>query len=222
MYAECGSIEDARIVFNKMTAHNTMLAGYAIHGHAKETLEHFGQKCQEAVGLDMVTFVSLLSAYSHVGLVDGGLHYFESMGLVCGTSATVEHYACMVDLLGCAGYLQKAEDLIETCLVSQTLLCGWPCSVLAEFMVTQRWEKVFAKQVLESEARNSSGYVLLSNIYAAASKQHSSAKIKQLRLERHVKKQPGRTWIEVNKQVYSFTVGDQEHPQINGIHAELE
>jgi pentatricopeptide repeat protein len=60
----------------------------------------------------MVTFVSLLSACSHVGLVDEGLHYFES--IVCGTSATVEHYTCMVDLLGCAGYLQKAEDLIET------------------------------------------------------------------------------------------------------------
>jgi hypothetical protein len=89
-------------------------------------------------------------------------------------------------------------------------------------MVTQRWEKVFANQVLESEPRNSSGYVLLSNIYAVASKQHSSAKIKQLRLERHVEKQPRRTWIEVNKQVYSFTVGDQEHPQINGIHVELE
>jgi hypothetical protein len=89
-------------------------------------------------------------------------------------------------------------------------------------MVTQRWEKVFAKQVLESEPRNSSGYVLLSNIYAAASKWHSSAKIKQLRLERHVKKQPGSTWIEVNKQVCSFTVGNQEHPQINGIHVELE
>ncbi len=89
-------------------------------------------------------------------------------------------------------------------------------------MVTQRWEEVFAKQVLESEHRNSLGYVLLSNIYAAASKRHSSAKIKQLRLERHVKKQPGSTWIEVNKQMYSFTVGDQEHPQINGIHEELE
>jgi pentatricopeptide repeat protein len=58
----------------------------------------------------MVTFVSLLSVCSHVGLVDEGLHYFESMGLVCGTSATVENYTCMVDLLGCAGYLQKAED----------------------------------------------------------------------------------------------------------------
>ncbi len=93
---------------------NAMLAGYAIHGHATEALGHFEQMCQEGLGLDMVTFVSLLSACSHVGLVDEGLHYCESMGLVCRTSATVEHYACMVDLLGCAGYLQKAEDLIET------------------------------------------------------------------------------------------------------------
>jgi pentatricopeptide repeat protein len=69
MYANCGSIEDARRVFNKMTAHttiswNAMLAGYAIHGHAKEALGHFEQMCQAGVGLDMVTFVSLLSACS--------------------------------------------------------------------------------------------------------------------------------------------------------------
>jgi pentatricopeptide repeat protein len=129
MYAKCRSREDARRVFNKMTAHNNiswnaMLAGYAIHGHPKEALGHFVQMCREGVGLDMVTFVSLLSACSHVGLVDEGLHYFESIGLVCGTSATVEHYTCMVDLLGCAGYLQNAEDLIET-LSCRPNSSGW-------------------------------------------------------------------------------------------------
>jgi hypothetical protein len=116
-----------------------------------------------------VTFVSLLSACSHVGLVDEGLHYFESTGLVCGTSATVEHYTWLI-FLAVLAICKRQRIWLRQCLVSQTLLCGWPCSVLVEFMVTQRWEKVFAKQVLESEPRNCSGYVLLSNIYAAASK----------------------------------------------------
>jgi len=118
MYSKCGSIEDAQRVFNKLPTRNlvswnAMLGGYAMHGHAKEALEHFQQMCQEGVEVDKVTFVSLLSACSHVGLVDEGLCYFESMGSVYRISAIAEHYACMVDLLGRAGQLQEAENLID-------------------------------------------------------------------------------------------------------------
>jgi pentatricopeptide repeat protein len=119
MYSKCGSIEDAQRVFNKLPTRNlvswnAMLGGYAMHGHAKEALEHFQQMCQEGVEVDRVTFVALLSACSHVGLVDEGLCYFESMGSVYRISAIAEHYACMVDLLGRAGHLQEAENLIDT------------------------------------------------------------------------------------------------------------
>jgi pentatricopeptide repeat protein len=119
MYAKCGSIEDAQNVFNGMATRNVvswtaMLGCYAMHGHGKEALGHFEQMCQEEVEMDQVTFVALLSACSHAGLVDEGWHYFESMGLVHSISATVEHYACMVDLLGRAGHLQEAEDFINT------------------------------------------------------------------------------------------------------------
>jgi len=118
MYAKCGSIEDAKGVFNRMPAHDVvswtaMLGGYAMHGHAEEALGHFERMCEEGVDINNFTFVSLLSACSHAGLVDEGLHYFQSMGLVYCTSATVQHYACVVDLLARAGCLEEAEDLIE-------------------------------------------------------------------------------------------------------------
>jgi pentatricopeptide repeat protein len=83
-------------------------------GMVSKALEHFEQICQESVDIDHVTFVCLLSACSHAGLVDEGIHQFDSMGLVYSISASAEHYVCMVDLLGRAGHMQEAEDLIKT------------------------------------------------------------------------------------------------------------
>ncbi|CAK9196087.1 unnamed protein product [Sphagnum troendelagicum] len=119
MYAKCGSIEDALKVFNRMPTRdviswNTMLWGYAMHGYAKEAHGHFEQMCEKDIEINHITFISLLSACSHAGLVDEGLHYFDLMSSRFSISATVEHYACMVDLLGRAGHLQEAEHLIMT------------------------------------------------------------------------------------------------------------
>ncbi len=110
MYAKCGSMEDAWSVFNTMPSRNVVtwtaiLGGCAIHGHSKEVLKIFEQMCGEGVQPDDITFICLLSACSHVGLVDEGMHYYASMTtnyMIIGKS---EHYACMVDLLDRAGPL---------------------------------------------------------------------------------------------------------------------
>jgi len=173
MYAKCGSMEDAWRVFNKMHSHNlvswtAMLRGLAMHGHGKEALVHFERMCQEGVDLDDITFVCLLSACSHAGLVDEGLCFFDSMGLVYNVSATLEHYACMVDLLGRAGHLQEAEDFINimccepSASVWKTLLNA--CRIHGYVEMGER----IAKQVLKLDPANSAGYVPLPNIHAAA------------------------------------------------------
>jgi pentatricopeptide repeat protein len=226
MYAKCGSVEDALRVFNKMPRHdliswNTMLGGYAMHGHGKEAVEHFEQMWDRSVEIDKVTFICLLSACNHAGLVEEGLQYFESMKSVYGISATVEHYACMVGLLGRAGHLAEAEDLIKVmhcepnAPVWRALLGA--CRVHGNIEIGEH----AAKKVIELDPGDAAGYVLLSNIYAAAGKWDLSSNIQQQRLERGVNKQPGCTWIEVNHELHSFTVDDQDHPQISEIHAEL-
>ncbi|CAM6045275.1 unnamed protein product [Sphagnum compactum] len=154
MYAKCGSMEDALKVFSKMPTRdvvswNALLGGYAMHGHAKEAVGQFEQMSQEIIEIDEVTFVALLSACSHGGFVDEGLWYFESMGSVYGVSATVEHYACMVDLLGRAGHLQEAEDLIKMMTGKQDsavwkALLG-ACRIHGNLEMTQR----IAKQVVK-------------------------------------------------------------------------
>jgi pentatricopeptide repeat protein len=157
MYAKCGNIEDAQRVFNRMPMHNVvswtvMLQGHAMHGHGKQALEHFEQVCQESVDIDHVTFVCLLSACSHAGLVDEGIRQFDSMGLVYSISASAEHYVCMVDLLGRAGHMQEAEDLIKTMpfephvAVWKALLGALPdegCWVCARYKGVEEEEKVF-------------------------------------------------------------------------------
>ncbi len=97
MYAKCGSMEDAWRVFNKMpsldvVSWNAILGGCAMHGHGKEALKHFEQMCEEGVHPDDITFVCLLSACSHAGLVDEGMRCYASMIEVYMISATLEHY----------------------------------------------------------------------------------------------------------------------------------
>jgi pentatricopeptide repeat protein len=214
MYAKCGNIEDAQRVFNRMPMHNVvswtvMLQGYAMHGHGKQALEHFEQICQESVDINSVTFVC-----SHAGLVDEGIHQFDSMGLVYSISASAEYYVCMVDLLGRAGHMQEAEDLIKT-MPFEPHVTVWKallgaCRIHHNVLIGGQ----IAKQVLEVDPGNAAGYALLSNINAAAGKWDLSANVQQQRKERGLRKQPGCSWIEVNNEVHTFVV-DDGRPSLN-------
>jgi pentatricopeptide repeat protein len=227
MYAKCGSMEEAWRVFNKMSSHdvvswNALLRGFAMHGHGEETLQHFEQMCEEGVEPDDVTFLCLLSACSHAGLVQEGLRCYGSMSAVYKISAKLEHYTCMVDLLGRAGHLHEAEKIIKT-MPCKPDAAAWK-ALLGACRIHGNMEmgEHVAKQVLEVDPKNAAGYVLLSNIYAAAGRWDLKDKVQRLRKERGVKKQPGCTWIELNNKVHRFVVDDQDHPQISEIRAELK
>ncbi|CAM6069252.1 unnamed protein product [Sphagnum tenellum] len=227
MYAKCGSLEDALKVFNKMPSRdvvtwNAMIGGYAIHGHGKEALQQFEQMHEEVVQPDDITFVCLLSACSHSGLVDEGLRCYSSMSTVYMISVNLEHYTCMVNLLGRAGRLHEAENMLKAmpCKpnagVWRALLGA--CRIHGNVEMGER----VAKQVLELEPKNAAGYVLLSNLYTATGNRDLSGNVEWQRKERSVKKHPGRTWIEVDNEVHTFVVDDQHHPQMIEIHAELK
>ncbi len=119
IYAKCGSIQDSWRVFNKMPSQNVatwnaILGRCAKHGHAKEALKHSEQMSEEGVQPDGKTCVCLLSACSHAGLVDEGMRLYASMIKDYMIAAELEHYTCMVDLLGHAGNLQEAENMIKS------------------------------------------------------------------------------------------------------------
>ncbi len=227
MYAKCGSIEDAFRVFNKMPSRDVVtwtaiLGGCAMHGHGREALKHFEQMCDEGVQPDDITFVCVLSACSHAGLVDEGMRLYASMIRDYMIPAKLEHYTCMVDLLGCAGHLQEAENMVME-MPCKPQAAAWmallgACRIHGNVGMAER----VAKRILEMEPENAAVYVLLSNIYAAAGNRHLCENVERQRKERGAKKQPSCTWIEVNNEVHTFVVQDQDHPQMVEIHAELQ
>ncbi|CAK9230585.1 unnamed protein product [Sphagnum troendelagicum] len=227
MYTKCGSMEYALRVFKEMPSHdvvswNALIFGHVKYGQGRKSLELFQQMQLAGVDINDATFVCLLSTCNHASLVYEGLSYFDSMGSVYSISTTVEHYACIVDLLGRSGHLQEALDLIQT-MPFQPNAAVWmallsSCRIHSDVGMGEH----IAKQALEADPGNAAGYVLLSNIYAAAGKWDLRANIQQQRKERGMKKNLGRTWIEVNNKVHTFVVDDQDHPCMLEIHAELE
>jgi pentatricopeptide repeat protein len=173
MYAKCGSLEDAWRVFHKMPSHdvvswNSILGGCAMHGHSKEALKHFEYMC-EGVQPNDITFVCLLSACSHAGLVDEGMCCYASMTTVYMISPKLEHYTCMVDLLG---HLQEAENMIKV-MPCEPDVTAWK-ALLGACRIHGNVEmgECVAKRVLELEPENAAGYVLQSSIYAAGGNIH--------------------------------------------------
>eukprot|EP01018_Ginkgo_biloba_P030031 Gb_09793 [translate_table: standard] len=227
MYAKCGSIGEARLAFDKMFERtdfswNVMIAGYARHGHSEEALQLFWQMQQASVKPDHVTFVGVLSACSHAGLVDEGYSYFDSMSKNYGITPRIEHYVCMVDLLGRAGLLDEAKDFINkmplqhSALVWRSLLGA--CRIHGNIDIG----KHAAESLLELDLYDAATYVLLSNMYAVAGKWDDVAKLRTLMQDNRVKKEPGCSWIEIKNRIHAFVAEDRTHPQMFEIYITLE
>eukprot|EP01018_Ginkgo_biloba_P002733 Gb_33136 [translate_table: standard] len=227
MYAKCGSIECARNFFDNMlqrdeVSWNTIIAGYAMHGCGKEALKLFEQMQHSGMNPTHVTFICVLTACCHAGLVDEGRQYFNCMSQYYHITPALEHYSCMVNLLGRAGCLDEAQDLIKKMPINPDATL-WRC-LLGACRIYNNVElgECVAKHLFELDPNNATPYVVLSHIYAAAGRWDDTQKLRRMMKDRKVKKTPGCSWIEVNKQVHAFLVGDRSHPQTHKIYAKLE
>lgn len=227
LYAKCGSIDDAKKEFLEMperneVSWNAMIRGYSQHGYGIEALQLFEQMKQQRYMPNHVTFVGVLSACSHVGLVNEGLGYFKSMNEKHGVLPRPEHYVLVVDILGRAGLLDHAKKFIEEmpiepdAMVWRTLLSA--CSVHRNMEIGE----FAAQHLLELVPYDSATYVLLSNIYAVARRWDLRDKMRQMMKDKGVKKEPGRSWIEIKNLVHPFFVGDRLHPLSDKIYNFLE
>ncbi|XP_057839051.2 pentatricopeptide repeat-containing protein At3g26782, mitochondrial [Cryptomeria japonica] len=227
MYAKCGKIKIAREVFDLMYDRNvvswsSMIGGYGIHGHGKEALKLFCQMQQAGINPNHVTFLGVLLACSHTGMLDDGCHYFDCMSGVYSIVPRVEHYACMVDLLGRAGCLDEAFEFIHKMpLEPDSGIWGALLGACRIHSNVEMGEYV-AKQLSHLEPENPGYYVLLSNIYAAVGRWDEEAKMRTIMKDRQLKKTPGCTSIELNNKLQSFVGGDRTHPQSEKIYATLE
>ncbi|XP_057843036.1 pentatricopeptide repeat-containing protein At4g02750 [Cryptomeria japonica] len=227
MYAKCGSIKKARELFDKMSQRhavswNAMIAGYAMHGFHKDALNLFELMKNSGTYPNHVSFVCVLFACNHGGLVDIGCKYFNDINGSYCIMPTIDHYACMVDLLGRAGYLEQASNFIIKMAIKPAVVVWMSLlgscrshknTVLGEFTATL---------LFELDPKNASPYILLSNIYAEMGKWDDVRKVRRLMKDKGTKKIPGCSWIEVHKMVHVFCAGDRSHPQTQEIYAKLE
>ncbi|CAN0877263.1 Pentatricopeptide repeat-containing protein At2g13600 [Linum grandiflorum] len=220
MYMKCGAVEDGHQVFRRMVERdhvswNAMIVGYAQNGYGVEALDLFKEMVSLGEKPDDVTMIGVLCACSHAGLVDEGRHYFASMSKEYGLIPVKDHYTCMVDLLGRAGCLDEAKNLIETMPVEiepDAVIWGsllGACKVGGDISLG----KYVAEKVVEIDPTNSAPYVLLSNMYAEQGRWGDVRKVRRLMRRQGVVKQPGCSWIEIMGTVHTFMVKDKRHPR---------
>ncbi|KAL0344804.1 UNVERIFIED_CONTAM: Pentatricopeptide repeat-containing protein, chloroplastic [Sesamum radiatum] len=226
MHAKCGSIELAREVFDRMREKNviswsTMIAAHGYHGEGQKALDLFHIMLRNGILPNNITFISLLYACSHSGLVEEGLRLFYIMQEEYGVKPDVKHFTCVVDLFGRAGKLDQAVTLIADMDIEKDAgLWGALLGACRIHGHVELAEKV-AESLLELQPQNAGHYVLLSNIYAKAGRWKEVAKVRELMTHQRIKKIPGWTWTEVDNKVHKFSVGDHTHPLSKEIYEEL-
>lgn len=223
-YSRCGSIGTAEQVFYEMSSRdvvswNSMLKAYAVHGKAETALNFFTQM---DVVPDETTFVALLSSCSHAGMVEEGTEVFDTMYEKYGIVPQLDHYACMVDILGRAGQLSKAENIIRN-MPMQPDYVVWSAFLGAcrKHGETKAAELASAR-LKEMDPENSLGYVVISNMYCSANSYNEGGFIRTKMNKAGVRKEPGLSWTEVGHRVHEFASGGQRHPQLKEIRAYLE
>lgn len=226
MYCKCGSFEDANIVFTRMVekdviSWSTMIAGLAQNGFSQEALKLFETMKVSGPKPNNVTILGVLFACSHAGLVEEGWYYFQSMKQLYGIDPEREHYGCIIDLLGRAGKVDEAVRLIHE-MEFEPDAVTWR-TLLGACRVHRNVDLAIyaAKQIQKLDPEDAGTYILLSNIYASSQRWANVAEVRRTMRLRGVKKEPGCSWIEVDKQIHAFVMGDSSHPQIEEINKHL-
>lgn len=227
MYSECGRIAEARqffdsIVLKDLVSWNSMITAYSHHGMGMHAIETFELMLQNGFSPDCITYVAVLSGCRHSGLLEQGRHYFNSMTKIHKISPGLEHFSCMVDILGRSGLLEEAKGIIDNMSIKPTAEV-WG-ALLANCKLHRNTElaELATRNLLELDSRDSGSYMLLSKVYADAGNSVESAGVRKLMRDKGVRKQPGYSWIEVQNKIHVFTADEGSHPQIFAIKKELK
>ncbi|XP_043702638.1 pentatricopeptide repeat-containing protein At2g42920, chloroplastic [Telopea speciosissima] len=226
MYCKCGSVDKALRVFetipNKgLSCWNSMILGLAMNGRGKEAIQLFSRLQSSDLRPDDVSFLGVLTACNHSGLVSEAKEFFFLMTETYKIKPTIKHYGCMVDVLGRAGLLNEAEELIgkiplnSDAIIWSSLLSA--CRIHGNIEMGKR----AAKTLIELDSTDSGSYILLSNVYTTAGQFTDAVNTRQSMKEKHIRREPGCSLIEVNGVVYEFIAGGRLHPQAREIYSLL-
>ncbi|XP_008783105.2 pentatricopeptide repeat-containing protein At3g02330, mitochondrial [Phoenix dactylifera] len=227
MYAKCGNMQESLLIFEKMherdfVSWNAMICGYAYHGLGLEALRMFERMQLENVRPNHATFVAVLRACGHVGLVDDGMHYFQLMTNHYKLEPQLEHYSCMVDIVGRSKGIHEALNLINDMPVEADAVIWRNLLSVCKIHRNVEVAEMVANNILLLDPEDSAAYILLSNIYAEVGKWGEVSKIRRIMRQSRMKKEPGCSWIEVKNEMHAFLVGDKAHPRCVEIYQRLD
>ncbi|KAL2523130.1 Pentatricopeptide repeat-containing protein [Forsythia ovata] len=218
MYSRCGLIEDASIVFRNMTCRdviswNSMITGYSHHGLGREALTMFQEMLAAKEQPNYVTFVGALSACGFLGRVDEGFYYLNHVMREIGIEPGLEHYTCIVGLLGRAGRLEDAENFMQSIPIKWDIV-AWRTLLNACYVhQNYRLGKRVAETVLHLNPEDVGTCILLSNMHARAKRWDGVVATRKLMRKRNIKKEPGLSWTEIRNDTHVFLSDDNEHPE---------
>ncbi|CAH9141127.1 unnamed protein product [Cuscuta epithymum] len=223
MYAKCGNVLSSRRIFNEMPSRNlvswtSMMIGYGRNGYGKQAIELFDKMLSSSLTPDRIAFMAVLNACSHAGFVDEGLEYFNSMVDDYKVVPDQETYGCVVDLLGRAGRVKEAYELIEKMpfAADESVWGAYLGACLAHKLPDLGTLAV--KKVLCLNPKIAGTYLMLSKIYAANGKWKDYVKMRNMMRNLSNKKEVGRSWVEVRSEICDFVAGGNSRfsSQISG------
>ncbi|XP_061991789.1 pentatricopeptide repeat-containing protein At5g13270, chloroplastic [Rosa rugosa] len=226
MYSKCGRLDYAYQAFESIDKPDTVawtaiICGYAYHGNASEALRLFSRMQNSGIKPNSVTFVAVLTACSHSGLVTEAKQYLDSMSSVYNVEPTIDHYDCMIDVYARAGLLQEALELIKTMPFEPDAM-SWK-SLLGGCWINQNLElgKFAAENLLQMDPEDTASYIIMFNLYASSGKWEEAARFRKMMAEKKLRKEIGCSWITVQGKTHRFIVGDKHHSQIDQIYSKL-
>ncbi|CAM8897432.1 unnamed protein product [Rhodiola kirilowii] len=227
MYAKCGNLDDARLVFEQTHDRNVvswtaMISCCALNGKGLEAAHLFDSMITEGIKPNAITFISILTACIHVGLVKDGCRYFKMMKDVYGIKPEPEHLTCMVDLYGRANRLEEAKIFILENDMSDSVAAWSALLSSCRFHKNTDMAKMVAKHLVKFNSTEAGPFVLLSNLCANEQRWEDSNEMRSSMKQKGIEKPPGKSWIRLKNHVHTFAAGDQSHPQHAHIYSHLE
>lgn len=216
MYSKSGSLDDAYRIFKfinfpNIVSFNAMITGFAQNGRGKEALMLFDQLQNEGEQPNGITFLGVLSACMHAGLVEEGWNYFKSMRSLYNIEPEPDHYTSMVDILGRAGFLDEAVNLINS-MPFKTHSGVWGALLRAsKTHLRIDLAKLAAQRILDLEPSSAAPYVVLSDLYCIVRQKKDEEQVRLAKKMKRIKKIPGCSWVLLKNNIGLFLSGDQAH-----------
>jgi pentatricopeptide repeat protein len=220
MYAKCGCVDSAELVFEVAPSRDavlwtTMISAYGKFGRVWDAIHMFDKMAQLGIKQDGVAYLAVLSACSHGGLVREGWHYFKLMSDgQRSIRMQPEHYGCMADLLCRGGYLEDALEFIENTPFDSSVASWSSLLNSSRIYRNAKMSRLAASHLLKLDPENHSNWVALSGAHALESDWHETWMIRESMSRESVKKEPGCSWVELYDGVHIFLMADQSHPEL--------